>query len=891
MPPKRSSASANTPASRRGRGGAGAAAGGAGRSRGRGGGRARAADDFEDYDAAAAAFRRGHSGRAADGEDRSGQRWGIPTGRHAHAASSDEDDDYEYDGFSDEALSSSAMDGDDDFEEVGGSDGDDDDGYSYDEEDDEEEDSETTASSGEYHRRRLMRNRRRDGGDDDDFAEAEPEPTKRRPMTPTTFDVYTPDTAAQEAARTEPLPCCELALPCEVFTGHAPADCETRLTRIVLTLEPVPMNGGGDAPPAASPIAVATATHGPVPLFASPKPLNAADGADAPAASPVLPHLATPAAAAPGSAGASSPREPRRKSTRSERREAAAAAQPPTSAFENAVPPDAVVAAGGAADLESHHVDWSIRLVLRIFHDPTTIPAEMAGKCAPPNPIPGTRPPCQHTDLVLCELSPCRPQVAIASTIPAGSTYTLHAAPLVGGDPTIPLATLLPDVAVRVALKGEHVPRAGGTNLFVHQRWFTTRPNITKAPLTSGDGDVSYAPPGTVIEVQRAEGNVLYLADTRDHVNHGKRGLKDAGAMPFREKLALRCSQRVVADLLDWMPYRKVFTPARVDKPVRIRRFPHRNADVIGVLAHGASAVARGQTRDPATGDVYVVWDEPADGAFSRLRGDGGLFLVETGDDAAASAATEDRASNGNGNATKVTALTPSQWYCPSAAAAAPVAGTRGSAASQAAKGVPVRASISARGHITGHVERNEVREAVALHEAPDGRVLLQWGGTGGFSLLREPGGPDQFVKCPPLDQPLRCRMRTSRLPAERDNSPEIIELPHPSEARRRRRRGRDADGDVPHPKVPLTSEDGPEAFAAARRQPKNAHVFDAADTDPQLYELREKLGTISFAQYPRIALGEGPAGGESDDDAEDDDSYDSDSDDDGAGPMFGSFF
>jgi hypothetical protein len=790
------------------------------------------------------------SDEIAEGEDSDAlQGW-------AENDSIDDGDDFEYDGFSDEALSSDEVDGGTsaDFEEIADSDSDDDQAH-------------------QQHQRRHARGKRsRPHSDDDDDedgqdglrpVDGDQDEPRRRPLSPIVVPVM-PTSHPETLCGT--CPACMRQLPGVVHAAAAPENCEVRITRMVLVLEPK----SDSAFVQSSPIYHATITHGPVPLFAHTRPGTMASPfvnvVTMPPSSPVqvLPHLSTPTTAAPPSG------QPPRKSSRRETQE---------STFANATPPDTVPA------LEQEDVDWCCRVCISIQPTLDTMPADIAYS-PHPNVI---RPVCTHRDLVVAELSPSRPQVAVSVVIPPRASFMVHCCFRSNTDR--PIEYTLRDVQPTLTIDGEYIPRIAGVSLAVFYRWFTVRAGVIRAAVTTGDGTIAFAPPGTVVEAQRIEGKLLYLADKRDHWEHSADGLKSSG-LRGKEKLGLRSASRVVADLDDWIVYAKAFTPARQDKEVRVRRFPHRNADVVAVIPFGTMTVARGATCDPATGDVYAIWGYgPYCGGFSRVRGEGGLFLVETGDvldwnrtahgvepvftrSGVASPTfrlvrvpTEPVESvvtspNGDNNAsydvanptapTSLVTFAPSVWFCPTSAANVPIA---------------IYEYATTNGNTIGRIDVNELKEAVAQHTTGDGMVMLQWA-SGGYSWLRTVGngGGDAFAAVPPFDQPLRSRLRTSKM--RRVPSPDVIDLPAP--------------GRFSVPPVPVSSEN---AASAEAERSRHRPFVDAADEDPALYKLRAQLGTITLAQYPTITLRpagqEGWSAFESEDDDEGEESSDEDFDSD----------
>lgn len=64
------------------------------------------------------------------------------------------------------------------------------------------------------------------------------------------------------------------------------------------------------------------------------------------------------------------------------------------------------------------------------------------------------------------------------------------------------------------------------------------------------------------------------------------------------------------------------YTPARQEKVVRVRRYPHRYADVVGEVPFGSTVKACGRATDPFTGEVYAL--------LYLLPGEAYRHMVET---------------------------------------------------------------------------------------------------------------------------------------------------------------------------------------------------------------------------------------------------------------------
>jgi hypothetical protein len=406
------------------------------------------------------------SDEIAEGEDSDAlQGW-------AENDSIDDGDDFEYDGFSDEALSSDEVDGGTsaDFEEIADSDSDDDQAH-------------------QQHQRRHARGKRsRPHSDDDDDedgqdglrpVDGDQDEPRRRPLSPIVVPVM-PTSHPETLCGT--CPACMRQLPGVVHAAAAPENCEVRITRMVLVLEPK----SDSAFVQSSPIYHATITHGPVPLFAHTRPGTMASPfvnvVTMPPSSPVqvLPHLSTPTTAAPPSGQPPRNRHGvRRRSQRSQTQRRRIPCR------------------------RSSKRTWTgvVRVCISIQPTLDTMPADIAYS-PHPNVI---RPVCTHRDLVVAELSPSRPQVAVSVVIPPRASFMVHCCFRSNTDR--PIEYTLRDVQPTLTIDGEYIPRIAGVSLAVFYRWFTVRPGVIRAAVTTGDGTITFAPPGTVVEAQRIEGN------------------------------------------------------------------------------------------------------------------------------------------------------------------------------------------------------------------------------------------------------------------------------------------------------------------------------------------------------------------------------------------------
>ncbi|CAJ1009639.1 hypothetical protein Q4I28_004953 [Leishmania naiffi] len=215
-------------------------------------------------------------------------------------------------------------------------------------------------------------------------------------------------------------------------------------------------------------------------------------------------------------------------------------------------------------------------------------------------------------------------------------------------------------------------------------------------------------------------------------------------------------------------PYYRVYEPARLEKTIRVRRFPHRYADVVGEVPFGKRIEAFGRATDPFTAEQYVLVYLPTEEAFaahvstynliymgegryiwgwSKLAGTSDLpLLVEAeGNDASAgdtpaglgndhaigSTTCSARSSVQEGGRSDVMLLPEPTFYTP----------VRGG------RPVRIRSKPLLSSTVLREMETNEVRTAVALVTVPlrlpadptgmlVNHVFLEWQ-QGGYSLLR----------------------------------------------------------------------------------------------------------------------------------------------------------
>jgi hypothetical protein len=340
----------------------------------------------------------------------------------------------------------------------------------------------------------------------------------------------------------------------------------------------------------------------------------------------------------------------------------------------------------------------------------------------------------------------------------------------------------------------------------VDAKWFVVKPSIRKTTVV-------YSPPH-ILSPSRRAGEVLEALAVSACGTH------------------VMWSNRVVSLISEVQPYRRYYTPARVDKSVRVRRFPHRNADVIGFVPFGEHRLAVGHVVDNDTQDVYIRWEQ---GGWSRTHGTGGAFLVEN----RFSTATSANSSSAGVNNAGCSVFELPRLYT----------------SSRDGRGVRVRFEPNLTSKQIGMMEPNEVREAIALHRNEVGVEFVEWK-SGGYSCLGGPHGMFLYHMVP--TQTLRSHpLRSSRGPP----SPEIISLD-------RRKRSREASED----------EESEENFPLQRRKSEDMpeHVGISPSLIPQGLQAELNAGKTSLTSLPEVEM----ADSECDEEEEDSDEEDSDFED-----------
>ncbi|KAH9593194.1 hypothetical protein LSM04_008361 [Trypanosoma melophagium] len=230
------------------------------------------------------------------------------------------------------------------------------------------------------------------------------------------------------------------------------------------------------------------------------------------------------------------------------------------------------------------------------------------------------------------------------------------------------------------------------------------------------------------------------------------------------------------------VPYHRIFTPAKEEKRVRVRKFPHRFADIVGEVPFGAFVEAIGRERDEFTGEQYVllilsglpdaklvaetyglnciesgkwIW------GWSKIRTSSGLHLLAE--------VREEEITRLPGQS-RIERLEELVYYT----------------SVREERSVRIRSGPSLNAEVIGHLEPNEVKIAIAVHQttsplinstvktgnsAPLLRYFVEWE-DGGFSLLRN----NDRVYLVPVQ--LRSQPRHFPVcPKPSPKSPEIIAL------------------------------------------------------------------------------------------------------------------
>lgn len=377
---------------------------------------------------------------------------------------------------------------------------------------------------------------------------------------------------------------------------------------------------------------------------------------------------------------------------------------------------------------------------------------------------------CAKTTVILAAFDRGSPQsTQVKLSVRSGSTLTLN---LVSA--TAVSAEYLCATAVSltgVLLTG--LPPPAGWRPVLHRKWFVVKPHVRKTT-------VKFSPPHVLAPHRRA-GEVGEV-----------RCVSNCGTM-------VRWSNAVESPTQEVMPFRKILTPARVTKAVRVRKYPHRNADILDEVPFGCERTAVGQQIDEATGEMYVCWE---DGGWSRVQGADGPFLIER------------RLEN--------CVVFPSSKLYTSA---------------REGKGVRIRDAPSLKAREIGSMEANEVREALALHSDEDGNQFVQWK-AGGYSCVGGLHG-SFLVELLPLHQSLRQPVLRA---SPRAPSPDVIDV-----GRCARKRARDSESDsLSEAELDPTSRKG-------SHNPPNVGI--SPGLVPQELHDNVKQGKVNISVLPRVSL------------------------------------
>lgn len=209
--------------------------------------------------------------------------------------------------------------------------------------------------------------------------------------------------------------------------------------------------------------------------------------------------------------------------------------------------------------------------------------------------------------------------------------------------------------------------------------------------------------------------------------------------------------------------YFHFFTPARREKVARVRRFPHRHADIVGEISFGLEVTAIGLQRDPFTGEAYALVALPGGPEFahlpaahdlrnlsagqwlwgwSKVAGRSGLPLLSDVTPEAQRAAGPSAhlpppppASRRPDRALASGAVEGEALPCPTYYTPA-----------RPNKPVRIRKKPTLRAEVIGQVEPNEVREAVRIVTVPPAGLAAATRGRG------RTGGPGKTAAVPDTD-------------------------------------------------------------------------------------------------------------------------------------------
>jgi hypothetical protein len=164
----------------------------------------------------------------------------------------------------------------------------------------------------------------------------------------------------------------------------------------------------------------------------------------------------------------------------------------------------------------------------------------------------------------------------------------------------------------------------------LHRRWYELKSYVRQAT----------AAPYYLFRRRRTHTNLE--ASDSDRVEAGRAGgkappqpmyaddVREAEAISLNGE-CVRWADGSVGILDEVKPFYRLYQPARKEKTVRVRRFPHRYADVVGEVPFGKCVEAFGRATDPFTQEQYVLLYLPAGEIFAHLITTYELTFIEEG--------------------------------------------------------------------------------------------------------------------------------------------------------------------------------------------------------------------------------------------------------------------
>ena len=322
-------------------------------------------------------------------------------------------------------------------------------------------------------------------------------------------------------------------------------------------------------------------------------------------------------------------------------------------------------------------------------------------------------------------------------------------------------------------------------------RYFQVRPTVRVAAVRdSGFGDGC-----TPTRKRTGESKKQYVQRRVATVKHAG-SVHAANAVSHCGTL-VQWRDRSVGQRNEMVSFHKRYTPAHPSRPVRIRRFPHRNSDIVGQVEFSDVVFAIGVETDPSNGEEYIVLKG---GGFCRIRGTGGMFLQE--------------------QMLEACEVFPSPRYYTSA---------------RDDRSVRIRSEPTFDSSELGVLDPNEVKEAAALHTARCGTIWVQWA-SAGYSCFSQPH--DQYLV---LIMPHPAVLRCTALRPPRNMSPDVRSLSN--------------EGIT---KEPIDDDDGEMPLPKQRRHERPSGVRDNG-VSPSLIpvDVREKIksGKVHLSDLPKVTL------------------------------------